>query len=157
PHRVVGQGVGEVVGHGPVLGVGVGGDQGVVAGQGERVVEAAAAADHAVEPVEPALQGPVVLRAVGLDVARDVPLADHVGAVPGGPQNLGDGGGVAVQVAAVAGEPGPPVFRHVADARLVRVEAGEQAGAGRAAPGGVVELGESEAAGGQRVEVRGAD
>ena len=46
---------------------------------------------------------------------------------------------------------------HVPDAGLVRVEAGEQAGPGRAAAGGVVELGEPQAAGGQRVEVRRGD
>ena len=59
------------------------------------------------------------------------------------------------EVAAVA--VGAPVLHHVADAGLVRVEAGQQAGPGRAAAGGVVELGEPEPAGGERVQVRRAD
>ena len=85
----------------------------------------------------------------------DVPLAGHEGGVTGGPENLGEGGGAAVQLSFVSGE--RPGLHHVADARLVRVEAGEQGGAGGAAAGGVVEAGETEAVFREGVEVRGLD
>ena len=62
---------------------------------------------------------------------------------------------MAVQVAAVAVV--AAVLHHVADARLVRIQAGEQARPGRAAAGRVVELREPQAAGGQPVEVRRVD
>lgn len=45
----------------------------------------------------------------------------------------------------------------MADASLVCVEPGEERGAGGAAAGGVVELGEAEARLGEGVELRGVD
>ncbi len=126
---------------------------GVVAGERVGVEKAAGAVDRAVEAVEAALERPVVLLrfAGGIDLFGDVPLADHVGAVAGGLECLGDREAAPVEVAAIAVE--HAIFHHVADAGLVRVEAGEERGAGRAAAGRVVELGEAHAAAGQAVEV----
>src|SRR5262249_43135291 len=62
---------------------------------------------------------------------------------------------VGLEEAAIAGL--ALVGGHVADAGLVRVEAGHEAGPARAAAGGVVELGEAQAVLGQGVEVGGAD
>src|SRR5262249_42708506 len=128
-----------------------GGDHRVVAHQRRRVVKTAGADDGAVIAVEAALQRPVVLGAARLVVPGDVPLADRVGAIPGRLKGFGDGNAIAVQVAAVTVE--TLVLHHVADAGLVWIKAGEQTGAGRAAAGGVVELREAQAAGGEGVEV----
>ena len=49
------------------------------------------------------------------------------------------------------------VFRHVADARLVRIQTGEQGGAGRATAARVIELGEAQAAGGEFVKIGRGD
>ena len=60
-----------------------------------------------------------------------------------------------VELAAVAGD--SAVLHHVADARLLGIESGEQAGAGGAAAGGGVELGHSQASRGHAVQVGGGD
>ena len=155
PDGVVADGVGVVELGGTVFGVVERADGRVVAGQGAGVEETAGAGDGAVVAVETALQGPVVFGTVGFDVAGDVPFAEGVGAITGGFEGFGEGDAVAVEVAAVAGE--SFVFHHVSDAGLVGVEARKQGGAGGTAAGGVVELGEAEAAGGEGVEGGGAD
>src|SRR5262249_53583514 len=101
---------------------------------GGEVVGAPAGAVGAVEaPVERV----VAPRRLAADAA-DVPLADVVGAVACAPEQLGEGGAAVVEPVGVAGR--VPLAEHVADARLVRVQAGQQGGPGRAAAGGVVEL-----------------
>src|SRR5262249_45922967 len=79
-------------------------------------------------------------------VPGDVPLAEGVGPVPGRLEGLRERDAPVVEVPSVGVE--ALVLRHVPDAGLVRVEAGEQAGAGRAAAGRVVELGGPRPAGG---------
>ncbi len=128
-------------------------DQLVVAGESDGVPVAAGPVDGAEVVVEAALAGPVVF--VALADRGHMPLAAHERRVTGGFERLSDGDALAVQVAAIAGQ--PEVAHHVADAGLVGVEAGEQAGAGGAAAGGVVELGEADAARGQPVDVGRAD
>ena len=129
----------------------LGRDEGVAAAEGGGVVVAARAGDGAVELVEAALDGPVVLGAVGLDVARHVPFADGVRAVSGRAHHLANRQAVVIQFAMVAGA--VVILGHVADARHVRVEARQQRGAGGAATGAVVELGEAQALRRERVEV----
>ena len=109
--------------------------------------------DDAEVVLEAALQRPVELfRLVGrLDVLGDVPLAGHGRAIAGGPQHLGDGDAVVVEIAAVAVL--ATVLGHVAHARLVRIEAGHQCRAGRAAAARIVKLREPQSGGGQLVEV----
>ena len=60
-----------------------------------------------------------------------------------------------VQVAAIARE--TPVVHHVADAGLVRIEASEQAGPGRTAAAGVIELGEAEPGSSEPIKLRRLD
>jgi hypothetical protein len=156
-HGVVADRVGVVELIRPVLGVGEGRDQGVVADEGIRVEETAGAVDRAVEAVKAALQGPVVAvgLAVGADLLRHVPLADHVGAVTGRAHGFGEGEALPIQVAAVTVQ--AAIVHHVPDAGLMRVKPGEERGAGGAAAGGVVELGEAHAAAGEGVQVGGRD
>ena len=133
----------------------------VVFGEGDRVVEAAGAMNRAVETVEAALPRPVVSRgefvvaAPVAHVTSDVPLPRHVGAVAGLAECLGDRHRVGGEVAAVSRQ--PVVAHHVADAGLVRVEAGQQGRAGRAAACRVVEVAETQAVRGQQVEVGRVD
>ena len=128
-------------------------DRRVVAGQGDRVVEAARTVDRSVEAIEAALAGPVVLRC-GRGW-RHVPLARHECVVARRAKDLGDGYASAVQFPAV---PLPAaVFHHVAHARLMRIEPGEQSGSRRAASCCVVELREPQSAAGEPVEIRRGD
>ena len=80
-----------------------------------------------------------------------MPLAGHRGPVAGRPQHLGDGDAAVIEIAPVSVL--APVLGHVADARLVRVQAGQQRGAGGAAAARVVELREPQPAGRKLVEV----
>ncbi len=48
------------------------------------VVETARPGDRAVETVKAALQWPVGFVAPGAEIVRDMPLAGHIGAIPGG-------------------------------------------------------------------------
>jgi hypothetical protein len=123
------------------------------------------AAERAVKAVEAALsrrrmpgaageRGPH-LRLVHGVLPADVPLAGHEGAVAGAAQRLGEGDAIVAEIALVLAA--AEVADHLAHARLVRMEAGQQRGAGRAAARAVVELAETDAARGERVEVRGAD
>lgn len=156
---VVGDGVGVVPGAvGLVVGIVLGGDEGVVAGEGVGVEEGTGAVDGAVEAVEASLAWPVV--AVGFAVfgfgdGGDVPFAGHVGAVAGRLESLGDGEALGVEIAAVGGE--AVVTGHMTDACLMRVEAGEEGASRRAAAAGVVELREAEAVAGELVEVGRVD
>ena len=86
---------------------------------------------------------------------RDVPLAAHVGVVAAGLQHLRDRHAAVVEVAGVALRAG--VVGEDADAGLVRMQAGQQRGARRAAARGVVELREAQAVGGEAVEVGRVD
>ncbi len=152
---VVRQSVGVVVGLGLVFGIVDRGDVLVLPAEGRGVVEAAGAGDGPVELVEAPLDGPVRLVAARGDLRGDVPLAAHVGAVAGDAEDFGEGDRFAVERAAVAVV--SAVVGHVADARLVGVEPREEGGAGRAAAGGVVELAEADAAGGEGVGGGGLD
>ena len=84
-----------------------------------------------------------------------MPFTRHVSAVAGGFKGLGDGDAFLVEEALVLWN--AVVARHVADARLVRIKAGEERGAGGTATGGIVELGEAEAVGGEGVEIGRVD
>ena len=153
---VVGDGVGVIPGSfGLVFGVVFGRDLGVVAGEGVGVEEGAGAVDGAEEFIEAALEGPVVLFVVGHHFRGDVPFSGHVGAVSGWLEGLGDGEAFLVEVALVLGD--SVVAGHVANAGLVRVESGEEGGAGGAAAAGIVELGEAHAVGSEGVEIGGFD
>ena len=109
--------------------------------------------DRAVEAVEAALERPVVFGAFRSDVAGDVPFARDVGGIARGLERFGDGDAVAIQIAAVAVV--AVVVHHPADTGLMGVKSGEQAGAGGAAAGGVVELGEADPVLRKIVEIRG--
>jgi len=85
-------------------------------------------------------------------VLAHVPLAAHDREVARRPQHLGDGHAATVEAALVARL--ALVLGHVADARLVRVETGQQRGARRAAARGVIELREAQAVRRERVEIR---
>ncbi len=100
------------------------------------VVEAAGADDRAVELVEPALQGPSVRRC--LEVARDVPLAAHVGAVAVRLQGLRDRDAAIVEIASVAFW--TRVVGEDADAGLMRMQPRQHRRARGAATRRVVEL-----------------
>ena len=121
----------------------------------ERVAEevVAAAASDAVDAVEPsfARRGHVGPARVG-GVVSDVPLAGHARPVPAGLQHLGDRYAVEAQEALVLARPGYPPG-HVADARLVGVQPGQQRRPGGAAAREIIHLGEPDAAAGQPVEV----
>ena len=111
--------------------------------------------DGAEEFVEAALAGPIVLGIGGFHLGGDVPFSGHVGAVAGGLERFGDGEAFLVEVALVLGE--PVVAGHVTDAGLVRVESGEEGGAGGATAGRIVKLGEAHSVGGEGVEIGGFD
>jgi hypothetical protein len=70
-------------------------------------------------------------------------------------EHLSDCRAVGLKGAAIAGL--TLIAGHGADAGLMRIEAGEERGPRGAAAGGVVELSEAEAAGGEGVEMRRAD
>jgi hypothetical protein len=156
-HGLIGDGVGVVVLRGLVLGILGDGDELVVAYQGAGIEVTAGAMDGAVVAVEAALEGPVaaVPQGFGVLARGHVPFTDGVIPVTGGSESLGEGHALAVQAAPVAVV--IPVLHHVTDAGLVRVETGEQRGAGRAASRGVVKLGEPEPVGRQGIQVRCGD
>ena len=121
----------------------------VAAGQRIRMVEAAGADDGAEEIVEAALQRPGIGR-LG-QAGRNVPLAAEIGLVVVLLEHLGDGDAALVQIAGIA-------FRSVAvgedaDPGLMRMQAGQQRGARRAAAGGVVELRIAQAVGRQSIQI----
>lgn len=143
---VIGEGVGHVK-VGVIGGVGFG-VKGHFAAAAQFEV-AGGAGDEAEVAVEAAVGGPV-----GAGLA-DVPFAGHECGVAGGFEGFGEGDRLVVEIALVGGE--AAVLDHVADAGLVGVAAGEQGGAGGAAAGAVVELGEADAAIGEFLEVGGGD
>jgi hypothetical protein len=89
-------------------------------------------------------------------VGRDVPFAADHGLVAGPAHHLSDGHATPVKIAQVARERGSRIH-HVADAGLVRVQAGEKAGAAGTAAGRIAEVREADAGTGQAVDVRRAD
>lgn len=111
--------------------------------------EVGGAGDEAEVLVEATVNGPVGA------VFADMPLAGHHDGVAGGFEGLGHGLAVVVEVALIGGD--AAVVNHVADAGLMGIEAGEESGAGGAAAGGVIELGEADAALREAVEVGGGD
>ncbi len=90
---------------------------------------------------------------VGLVVGGEMPLADRVGGVAAGPQDLREEAVLAGDLAVVAGVPHGQVG-DPAEAVAVVVAAGEQAGPGGRAQRGGVEVGEPEAVVGQAVDRR---
>ena len=121
----------------------------VAAGQRIRMIEAAGADDGAEEIVEAALQWPGIGR-LG-QAGRDVPFAAEIGLVLFLLENLGDGDAALVQIAGIAFR--PVAVGEDADPGLMRVQAGQQRGARRAAARGVVELRIAQAVGRQTVQI----
>lgn len=113
--------------------------------------------NRAVKAIEAALQRPVrpIVVAARIQLLGDVPFSGGVASVAGGPQSLGDREAPPIQITAIT--IATAIFHHMADAGLVRIEPGEQRGASRAAPRGVVEMGETQPAFGQRVEIGGGN
>ncbi len=103
-----------------------------------------------VEPVEPALLGQDALVLV-----TDMPFSTHQGSVARFAENLCQRGTAVVQAADVAGA--LVAVNHVPDARLVGIEAGQQAGPRGAAPRRVVEIGVTQTTLREGIEVRGLD
>ena len=153
-HGVVGDGVGVV--EALVLDRLLG-DVGVVESEGLGRVEVPRSGDGAEEAVETTLARPVVfvLLVLHARLVGDVPFAGHVGGVAVELEGLGQGDALFIEVAAVARL--FPIGLHASHARLVRVETGEQGGAGGTAAGTVVELGEDDALLSHAVERRRLD
>ena len=86
-----------------------------------------------------------------------MPLAGHRGEVAGFAQHFGNGDGPIVEPSGRARRAAADDVFEVAHPRLVRVDAGQEAGARRRAARRAVELREPDAAGGERVEVRGGN
>ncbi len=125
------------------------GGQRIVAAAEVLVGEIHAAGAQAQHAVEAALPGwrPVVL--------AQMPLAGHRGEVAGFAQHLGDRDGAVVEPPGGARRARTDDVVEVAHARLMRVQAGQEACARRRAARRGVELREPDAAAGERVEVRG--
>ena len=118
--------------------------------------EVGGTADAAVVTIESALERPI-----GLILAGEVPFAGHEGGVA---RRLGDLCESDTGIVDVSGVGGVKLFcvgsffaGHVADADLMRVKPGQQGGAGGAAAGGVVELGETQTTFSERVKIRRCD
>jgi len=157
-NHVVGDRVGVEPGSlGAIVRIVVRRDVGVVPGQGIRIEEGTRAVDRAVEAIEAPLERPV--RLVGVlflsAVGSHVPLAAEVGPVSGGPECLGDGEALSVEITPVGGQ--AVVAHHVTDPGLVRIEPGQEGRPGRAASSRIVELGESKTAASERIEARCRD
>src|SRR5579884_2719983 len=82
----------------------------------------------------------------------DVPFADHGGEVTRATHHFAHGDAGVIETTAITWQ--VVVLCHVADARFMRIEAGEQRGAAGTATAGVVELGEPQAGRRELVEVR---
>lgn len=109
-----------------------------------------------VKSIKSALEGPVVFRALGVEVDAQVPLARHPGVVAGRLEVFGDGGCFESEFPFVSFEP-VILARHVADTGTMGVESGQHAGAGGAATSGVVELAETHPVSRELIDVRGLD
>ena len=116
------------------------------------------AAEEAVEAVEAAPQRPPGPRRaeVALVVRREVPLADRVRAVAERPEHLGEKAVLLADAGVIPGEAGGEVG-DPAHADAVVVAPGEDAGAGRGAQRGGVEVRVAQAVCGQPVERRCGD
>src|ERR1041385_2875507 len=84
-----------------------------------------------------------------------MPFATHCGEVTGGTKDFGNRDAAIVEPPAITGN--TVIFRHVADAGLMRVKTGEDGGPGRATAAGVIELCETQTLSGQSIEVRSWD
>ena len=115
-------------------------------------------AEEAVEPLEPAAQGPAVVRAGRGLVLRghQVPLADHVGAVALLHQHLRQEAVLERDAAVVAGVPGGDLVDRRRRVRMV-VAAGDDARAGRRTQRGGVHVRVEQPARSQRVDARRGD
>jgi hypothetical protein len=113
---------------------------------------------EAVPAVEPAGQWPgrPRRRHVGLVLGAQMPLADGVGGVAGLAEYLGEESVLAGRLAPVARVTDGQV-RHPAHPAAVMVTPGQQAGPGRGAECGGVEVGQAHPAGGQVVDHRRVD
>ena len=150
--------IGQVVGQEVALRVLVDVDRVVVVDHAVRLVQVREPVEEAVVPVEALLQRPrrtvagVVLGAVG----AQVPLADHERLVAGATQELRHRRRQVGQLHGVPREPRIGV-RHVAHARSMGFETGEQRGTGRRAHRGGVEVGVAHALLREAVEVGRGD
>ena len=124
--------------------------------RGVRFEEIAGPADDPVVPVKPPAQRPGV-RVVG----SDMPFSGHAGPIPRLFQDFGDGHTSIVQPSLVGARRAilltPVLMGHPTDPGLVGMKPRQEAGPGRAAAGGIVELAEAEALLGQAVEGRRTD
>ena len=155
--RVIADRVGVVVFFGAILRVVGHGEERVVADEGAGVPETAGPLNGAVVAVEAALERPVVTLRLGFGgvAGREVPLARDVVPVAGGLEDFGHRHAPPAEFAAIGID--AVVVQHVADAGLMRVEAGEERGARGTAAGGIVEVREAQAAGGERIEIGRGD
>ena len=153
--RVVGDRIGVVKTLRLVFRIVLGRDVLVTPAKGYGIVERAGTDDGSVKFVEASLHRPTIDHLHGFPMARNMPFPGHVGLVAGGAQDFGNRRGVLVDAAAIGGQ--AEIALHVADARLVGMKTCQQAGASGAAAPGIVELGETDALGGEAVEVRRLD
>src|SRR4051794_28221269 len=98
---VVGDGVGVVEVLRLILRIVLRRDKRVLTAQGCRIIVTAAASDRSVELLEPALHRPIRFVSVRANIAADMPLAAHVGAIPRGAQDLRNGYTLPVQLTAI--------------------------------------------------------
>ena len=151
--------IGEVVGEVVVVRIAVDLDEMVVLDDAMRLVQVRERVEDPVEAVEPALAGPRVLRARGgaVRVLRQVPLPHHHrGVARLVAEDLGDRRHVRPELHRVPGESRIEV-RDRPEPGPVRLEPGEQRGAGRRAHRRSVEVRGADATRGQRIEVRRVD
>ena len=150
--------VGEVVGEVVAVGVFVHVQEAVAFYEAVGMVEVGEAAENAVELIEPALKRPRVAVACWMLVGffAEMPFAEHEGGIAVVSQDFGEGGAVVGEFQGVAGEAGVAV-RHMPHARIVRVQAGEQRGAGGRAHRVHMKVRVSQAAGCHLIYVRRGD
>ena len=152
---VMGYGVGVIVGGRLVFRIVKGRYHDIVTHQRRWIEKAARTVDGAVVTVEPAPERPVVFGPFCPGGTSHMPLAHRAGVVASRLGHLAQGAAGGVQFTRVAGL--AQILHHMAHACLMRIQTGQEAGAGGAAAGGVVELTEAQTTRGQFIEVGSTD
>jgi len=123
----------------------------------------AAPTDQAVVAVKAALArcwmleiaGPPVIDFTGIKLTANMPFAGHHGLVIGFLENLGNRSAVVAQVALVSRR--AEIEPHMTNPGLVRIEAGQERGPGRAAAGAIVHRGQRDTACRHGIDIRCSD